>query len=453
MRVLTKHMPRGVPQYYVVGTHEKERKQRMKEQSMILNSILTNDNLNHAYKQVMKNKGAAGVDGMECEDLFSHLRMNGSQLKESIRNQVYRPLPVRRVEIPKEDGSKRKLGIPTVTDRMIQQAVAQVLIPIYERKFHTNSYGFRPGKNAQQAVLKAVEYMNAGYNWIVDIDLEKFFDTVDHNKLVSILNKEIKEGKVLSLIRKFLVSGVMVGEQMEETEIGTPQGGNLSPLLANVMLNELDWELEKRKLKFVRYADDCIILVRSQKAAQRVMESTTRYIESRLILKVNHKKSKIGRPTDIKYLGFTFYNQFKAKKYKAKAHEKSVQKVMKKLKQLTSRKWGVSNSFKAQKIAEVVRGWVNYFKIGSILTVTRKLDTMLRYRFRMCIWKHWKTPRNKFKNLVKLGVGQKNAARAAWAHGYARICRTETVCYAMSKERLAKFGLLSAEAYFVKMSS
>ena len=425
----------------------------MEKQSMIINNILSNDNLNRAYKQVVKNKGAAGIDGMECEALFSHLRTNGAQLKESIRNQAYNPLPVKRVEIPKEDGSKRKLGIPTVTDRLIQQAVAQVLTPIYERIFHRNSYGFRPEKSAQQAVLKAVEYMNDGYNWVVDIDLEKFFDTVDHNKLISILNKEIKDGKVLSLIRKFLVSGVMVGEHMEETEIGTPQGGNLSPLLANIILNELDWELEKRKLKFVRYADDCIILVRSQKAAQRVMDSITKYIESKLLLKVNRKKSKIGRPIEIKYLGFTFYNQFNAKKYKAKAHEKSVQKVVRKLKQLTSRRWGVSNSVKAQKIAEVLRGWINYFKIGSILTVTRKIDTMLRYRFRMCIWKHWKTTQNKYKNLVKLGVGSRNAARAAWSHGYARICRTEAVCYAMSNARLARFGLLSAEAYFVKVSS
>lgn len=437
----------------MVRTHEKEKKQCMEEQSMTIEDILSNNNLNRAYQQVINNNGAAGIDGMECKDLLSHLRANGARLKESVRNQTYKPMPVKRVEIPKEDGSTRKLGIPTVTDRMVQQATAQVLTPVYERKFHKNSYGFRPGKSAQQAVLKAVEYMNEGYNWVVDIDLEKFFDTVNHDKLISILNKEIKDGKILSLIRKFLVSGVMVGGRTEETEIGTPQGGNISPLLANVMLNELDWELEKRQLRFVRYADDCIILVRSQKAAERVMESITRYIETTLFLKVNRKKSMIGRPTDIKYLGFTFYNQFRAKKYKAKAHEKSVGKVVRKLKQLTSRRWGVSNSVKAQKIAEVLRGWINYFKIGSILTVTRKLDTMLRYRFRMCIWKHWKTPRNKFRNLVKLGVERKNAAQAAYTHGYARICRTETVCYAMSNVRLARFGLLSAEKYFVKVSS
>ena len=241
----------------MVGTHEKERKQRMEEQGIFIERILSNENMNRAYKQVKKNKGAAGIDGMECADLLSHLKVNGQQLRESIRNQSYKPMPVKRVEIPKADGSKRKLGIPTVTDRVVQQAATQVLTPIYERKFHENSYGFRPGKSAQKAVLKAVKYMNEGYNWVVDIDLEKFFDTVEHDKLISVLNKEIKDGKILSLIRKFLVSGVMVGEQIEETEIGTPQGGNISPLLANILLNELDWELESRGLKFVRYADDC----------------------------------------------------------------------------------------------------------------------------------------------------------------------------------------------------
>ena len=434
----------------MVEAHERERKQRMEKQRIFIDDILSNENMNRAYKQVIKNKGAAGIDGMECNDLLSHLKVNGHQLRESIRNQSYKPMPVKRVEIPKDNGSKRKLGIPTVTDRMIQQAAAQVLTPIYERKFHTNSYGFRPGKSAQQAVLKAAEYMNEGYNWVVDIDLEKFFDTVEHDKMISILNKEIKDGKTLSLIRKFLVSGVMVGEQMEETEIGTPQGGNISPLLANILLNELDWELESRGLRFVRYADDCIILVRSEKAATRVMKSVTKYIENVLRLKVNKDKSRIGRPTEIQYLGFAFYYQFQEKKYRMKVPKKSLDKVMKKVRKLTSRKWSVSNSYKAKKIAEVVRGWINYFKIGSILTVTRKLDTVIRYRFRMCIWKHWKNPKTRYKNLVKLGISKKNARCAAGFHGYARVCRTKTVCYAMSNARLKKFGLLSAEEYLCK---
>ena len=371
----------------MVGTHEKERKQCMEEQGIFIERILSNENMNRAYKQVKKNKGAAGIDGMECADLLSHLKVNGQQLRESIRNQSYKPMPVKRVEIPKADGSKRKLGIPTVTDRMVQQAAAQVLTPIYERK-------------------------------------------------------------ILSLIRKFLVSGVMVGEQIEETEIGTPQGGNISPLLANILLNELDWELESRGLKFARYADDCIIFVKSEKAAARVMESVTKYVENVLRLKVNRGKSKMGRPTEIQYLGFAFYYQFQEKKYKIKVPKKSLDKVMKKVRKLTSRKWGVSNSYKAQKIAEVVRGWINYFKIGSILTATRRLDTVIRYRFRMCIWKHWKNPKTRYRNLIKLGVSKKNAKSAAGFHGYARVCRTETICYAMSNARLKKFGLLSAEEYF-----
>lgn len=428
----------------------KARKQRM--QQKLLESIIKRDNLNLAYKQVVRNKGAAGVDGMECVEMLSHLRENGTALVESIRNQSYKPMPVRQVEIPKPDGSMRKLGIPTVTDRVVQQATAQMLVPIYEETFHNNSYGFRTGKSAQQAVIKAVEYMNSGYNWVVDIDLEKFFDKVNHDKLISILNKKIKDGRVLSLIRSFLKSGVMVGEAVEDTDLGTPQGGNLSPLLANVILNELDWELDRRGLHFARYADDCIILVRSQKAAFRVMESVTHYIENKLLLKVNRLKSKIGRPTDIKYLGFGFYMRFKDKEYRAKPHEKSVTKVIQKLKQLTCRAWGVSNSYKVQKIAEVLKGWINYYKIGAVLTVARKLDKVIRYRLRMCIWKHWKNPHTRYKNLVKLGVNKANAASAAGSHGYARICRTESVCYAMSNARLERFGLISAEKYFLKVA-
>lgn len=430
------------------------RKQRMRRMihNNLLERIVEKNNMNRAYKQVVHNKGAAGVDGMGCEELFQHLRKNGKILIENIKKQTYKPLPVRRVEIPKPDGTKRKLGVPTVTDRLVQQATAQILSPIYEAQFHNNSYGFRPGRNAQQAVLKATEYINEGYNWVVDLDLEKFFDTVNHDKLLSILNKTIKDGRVLSLIRKFLVSGVIIGGSMEDTEIGTPQGGNLSPLLANVLLNEFDWELDKRGHKFVRYADDCIILVRSEKAANRVMQSVTKYLETVLKLKVNTSKSKIDRPTGIKFLGFTFYNQFKLKKYKPKAHPKSVEKVIVKIKGLTKRSWGVSNKYKAMKINEVIRGWINYFKIGALLSIARKLDRIIRYRFRMCIWKHWKTNKNRYKNLIKLGVYDINARKVAGNHGYARVCRSKPICFAMSNDRLKKFGLLSAEEYFIKVS-
>ena len=423
----------------------------MEKQRIFIDDILSNENMNRAYKQVIKNKGAAGIDGMECNDLFSHLKVNGHQLRESIRNQSYKPMPVKRVEIPKADGSKRKLGIPTVTDRMVQQAAAQVLTPIYERKFHENSYGFRPGKSAQKAVLKAVEYMNEGYNWVVDIDLEKFFDTVEHDKLISVLNKEIKDGKILSLIRKFLVSGVMVGEQIEETEIGTPQGGNISPLLANILLNELDWELESRGLKFARYADDCIIMVGSEMSANRVMRNISRFIEEKLGLKVNMTKSKVDRPSGLKYLGFGFYFDSRAHQFKAKPHAKSIAKFKKRMKGLTCRSWGVSNSYKVEKLNQLIRGWINYFKIGSMKILCAKLDANIRYRLRMCIWKHWKTPQNRAKNLMKLGIDRITAYKVGYcSRAYAHVCSCGAVNIAITNKRLASFGLISMLDYYTE---
>jgi len=414
----------------------------------LMTDILAKDNLNAAYRQVVRNKGAAGVDGMTCDQLLSHLKVQGEMIKDEIKYRLYKPQPVLRVEIPKPDGSMRKLGIPTVTDRFVQQAVAQAITPIFEIQFHENSYGFRPGRSAQQAILKAVEFMNEGYNWIVDLDLEKFFDTVDHDILITLLNRHISDGRVLSLIRKFLVSGVMVKNEVEPTELGTVQGGNISPILANVMLNELDWELDRRGLRFVRYADDCMILVKSKKAAERVLQSVTRFLSERLRLKVNTAKSKIARPQEVKYLGFGFYCDFKAKKFKPRVHPKSVQKLYEKLRKFTTRSWGVSNEYKVQKINEVIRGWTNYFKIGAMLSVARKTDRMIRYRLRMCIWKHWKNPSTRFKRLVQLGVNAKNARQAASNIAYARICRSEPICFAISNKRLEKFGLLSMEKYY-----
>ena len=418
----------------------------------LMAEILAKDNLNAAYKQVVRNKGAAGVDGMTCDDLLSHLKKHGEEIKDEVKFRLYKPLPVRRVEIPKPDGSMRKLGVPTVTDRFLQQAAAQALTPIYEELFHENSFGFRPGRSAQQAVLKATEYINEGYNWIVDLDLEKFFDTVDHDILLSLLSKTIKDGGVLSLIRKFLVSGVMVGNDLEPTELGTVQGGNISPLLANVMLNEFDWELEKRGLKFVRYADDSVILVKSKKAAERVLRSITRFLSEKLRLKVNTSKSRIVRPQDAKFLGFSFFCNFAKKRYTPRVHPSSSAKLYRKLKDLTKRSWGVSNAYKISKLNEVIRGWTNYFKIGAMLSVARKADTIVRYRMRMCIWKHWKNPKTRYKNLVHLGVSEKNARRAASNLAYARICRSEPICFAISNERLEKFGLLSMEMYFREQS-
>lgn len=340
--------------------------------SSLMEQILSKDNLNAAYLQVVRNKGAAGVDGMTVEELGPYLSENGENIMEQLRRRKYKPQPVRRVEIPKPDGGVRNLGVPTVVDRFVQQAVAQVLTPIFEEQFHDHSYGFRPNRCAQQAVLKALEMMNDGHSWIVDIDLAKFFDTVDHDKLMTIIGRTIKDGDVISVVRKFLVSGVMIDDEYEDTIVGTPQGGNISPLLANIMLNELDKELEARGLDFVRYADDLIIMVGSRQAAERVMKSVTRFIENKLGLKVNAEKSKVDKPKGIKYLGFGFYYDSFAKGYKARPHTKAVEKFKEQMKKLTCRSWGVSNTYKVEKLNQLIRGWINYFKIGSMKKVMWK---------------------------------------------------------------------------------
>ena len=419
--------------------------------SSLMEQILSSDNLNAAYLQVVRNKGASGVDGMTVEELGAYLSENGENIREQLRTRKYKPQPVRRVEIPKEGGRVRKLGVPTVVDRFVQQAVAQVLTPIFEEQFHENSYGFRPNRCAQQAVLKALEMMNDGHNWIVDIDLAKFFDTVNHDKLMTIFGRTIKDGDVISVVRKFLVSGVMIDDEYEDTIVGTPQGGNISPLLANIMLNELDKEMEQRGLDFVRYADDLIIMVGSRQAADRVMKSITRFIEEKLGLTVNAEKSKVDKPKGIKYLGFGFYFDSFAKAYKARPHAKSVAKFKARMKGLTRRSWGVSNSYKVQKLNQLIRGWINYFKIGSMKGVCTKLDKQIRFRLRMCIWKHWKTPQNRAKNLIKLGIYRKQAFATAYAGArIAHVCQRGAMNVAVTKERLTRFGLVSMLDYYTE---
>ena len=412
-----------------------ERKQRM-DTSSLMEQILSKENLNAAYLQVVRNKGAAGVDGMEYTELKDYLSENGEIIREQLRNRKYKPQPVRRVKIPKPDGGIRNLGVPTVADRFIQQAIAQVLTPIFEKQFNDHSYGFRPDRCAQQAVIKALEMMNDGYDWIVDIDLAKFFDTVDHDKLMTIFGRTIKDGDVISIVRKFLVSGVMVDDEYEDSIIGTPQGGNISPLLANIMLNELDKELEARGLDFVRYADDCRIMGGSKQAAERVMNSITRFIEEKLRLKVNVAKSKVDKPKGLKYLGFGFYFDSFAKEYRARPHEKSVAKFKARVKELTCRSWGVDNKYKVLKLNELIRGWVNYFKIGNMKTLCEKLDSRIRCRLRMCIWKHWKTPKNRAKNLIKLGISRKYAWSTAYCGAHiAHVCQCGAMNMAVTKDR------------------
>lgn len=374
----------------------------------LLEKVLNDNNIKNAIERVVSNKGASGIDGMKVEELYLYFYEHGEELKEQIRTRKYKPSPVKRVYIPKESGDKRGLGIPVVVDRVIQQAIVQVISPIYEQQFSENSYGFRPRRSCEMAVIKLLEYFNDGYTWIVDIDLEKFFDNVCHDKLISIIMKIIHDGELVSLIRKYLVSGVMENGVIQETKKGTPQGGNLSPLLSNIMLNELDKELEKRGLRFTRYADDCIIVVKSEKAANRVMETITRFIEKKLGLKVNATKSKVARPNGIKYLGFGFYTT-KTGIIKPKPHIKSVQKFKRKLKELTNRNWSITLGERIIKLNQVIRGWINYFRIADMKNHISDITSHLNRRIRCIIWKQWKVPKRRILALQKLGADVEQA--------------------------------------------
>lgn len=408
----------------------------------LLEEILNQNNLNKAYKKVVANKGVAGVDGITVEEEFDYLKENKDRILNQIRKRKYKPQPVKRVQIPKENGKMRNLGIPTVTDRIIQQAIFQVISPIFEKQFNDNSFGFRPNRSCGQAVIRALEYLNDGYEWIVDIDLEKFFDTVNQDKLITIIGKTIKDGDVVSLIRKYLSAGVMEKGIVKPTYVGTPQGGNLSPLLSNIMLNELDKELEERGLNFVRYADDCIILVKSEKAANRVLESITKFIEKKLGLKVNAEKSKVTKPKDTKYLGFSFWKSKKGQ-WRPKPHIKSFQKLKRKLKELTNRSWSISLDNRIKKINYVVRGWVNYFRIADMKKMLTKIDEHLRTRIRVIIWKQWKKTMKRYKSLRQLGVSHEIAFNCANTRkGYYQICKSRYIQFAINNERLRKRGLV-----------
>lgn len=410
--------------------------------SDLLEQILSRDNMNSAYKRVKANKGSHGIDGMTVDELLQHLKEHGQELRQSLLEGRYTPQPVRRVEIPKPDGGKRLLGIPTVVDRVIQQAIAQVLTPIYEKKFSDNSYGFRPLRSAKQAVEKCREYINAGYTWAVDIDLAKYFDTINHDKLIRLLSNDIKDGRVISLIRKYLQSGVMINGVVMETEEGAPQGGPLSPLLSNIMLHELDVELTKRKLCFCRYADDCNIYVKSKKAAKRVMESITRFIEGKLKLKVNKDKSTVDRPWKLKFLGFSFYRG--KGEYRIRVHEKPLKKFKAKLKELTSRSNAMSMEYRFLKLKQAIVGWVNYFAIADMRNILKTLDEWLRRRIRMCFWKQWKKIKTKHDNLVRLGVSNNKAWEYANTRkGYWRVSNSHILSKTLTNKYLKEIGLVS----------
>jgi len=387
---------------------------------------------------------------MDVYALKGYLRENGEEIKEQIRKRKFKPQPVLRVEIPKDNGGVRLLGIPTVVDRMTQQAIHQVLSPIFEDQFHDNSYGFRPNRNCGQAILKSLEMLNEGYEWVVDIDLERFFDMVHHDKLMRIISNTIEDGDVISLVRKYLVSGVMSDGEYTDTTLGTPQGGPLSPLLSNIMLNELDKELEKRGLKFVRYADDALIFTKSEKAAERVMKSISRFIVDKLGLQVNIEKSRVSRPMKLKFLGFGFYKDTKSQKWEARPHRESIKKFQRNLKRLTKRNWSISLDMRIKKLNQLIRGWVNYFRIGKMKGALARIDEKLRFRIRVIIWKQWKNANKQIASLVKLGIPLEEAKGLTWCRkGYNFIGRSKVVHRALSNKRLKQRGIPSALEHYL----
>lgn len=415
----------------------------------MLEQILSDENIRTAYKKVYANKGAGGVDGVTTGELEEYMKANWEGIKTQIRTRTYKPQPVLRVEIPKPNGGVRKLGIPTVIDRVIEQAITQILTPIFDPMFNENSYGFRPNRRCEQAIVKLLELFNDGFVWIVDIDLEKFFDNVPQDKLMSYVGRVIKDGDTESLIRKYLKAGVMNKGRFEETELGTPQGGNLSPLLSNIMLNELDNEIDRRRLNFTRYADDVVIVVKSKAAATRVMYSVTDWIERKLGLKVNAEKTKVTTPTKLKYLGFGFWKDKSG--WKARPHGGSVQRFKRKLKELCKRNWSVSLTYRLKKLNEVIRGWVNYFRIGSMKSVLKRVDEHLRTMLRVVIWKQWKVPGKREWGLKKLGVGKDLARCTAYCgNRYQWIVTKTCVVRAISKEILTRRGLVSILDYYLK---
>lgn len=416
----------------------------------LLESIVSPTNLNAAYKQVKCNKGAGGVDKMQAESLKDYLVQNKDGLLTSILQGKYRPNPVRRVEIPKDNGQKRQLGIPTVVDRTVQQAIAQILTPLFEPQFSDHSYGFRPKRNTHQALEKCRGYITEGYGYAVDLDLEKFFDKVNHNKLIEILSRTVKDGRVVSLIHKFLNAGVEVGGSFAASDEGVPQGGPLSPLLSNIMLNELDKELECRGHKFVRYADDITILCKSKRGAERTMKSIIRFIEEKLFLKVNKVKSQTNPVSKIKFLGYSFY---KTKgEGRLRVHPKSVLKMKARIKELTSRSNGWGNARRKEALRQYIIGWVNYYKLADMKSLLLRIDTWYRRRIRMVIWKQWKRIKTKLTNLIKLGAKKPKAWE--WANtrkGYWHIANSFILNTTITTEKLRQAGYLCFSDHYQKV--
>ena len=405
----------------------------------LLESILERNNLNKAYKKVKQNGGAAGVDGVTVDEMLPYLKEHRNKLLEAIRGGWYKPQPVRRVEIPKPDGGKRMLGVPTVIDRMIQQATVQIMQPMFEPIFSNSSYGFRPKRSAHGAIKQALEYYKAGYTCVVDLDVAKYFDTVNHDILLNMVREVVKDEAVISLIRKFLKSGVMANGVLSATTEGTPQGGNLSPLLSNIYLTAFDRMLESRGHKFVRYADDCNIYVKSKRAAERVMKSCIQYLEGTMKLKVNREKSQTGSPLKLKFLGFSLYKT--GKKTGIRPHQKSIKRFKDKIRMLTSRKQARSIEQILKKLKVCTTGWLGYYSIADMGSKIAELNQWIRRRIRQIFWKQWKKIRTKHDNLVKLGIPDSKAWE--WANSrkaYWRIADSWVLHKSLTNEYLASIG-------------
>ena len=410
--------------------------------SRLLEDVLERNNMLEAMYRVIRNKGSYGIDGMKTDELREHVKKTWATVKTKLIEGKYNPSPVRRVEIPKPDGGVRSLGIPTVQDRMIQQAIAQVLSKLYEPTFSESSFGFRPNRGAKNAIKQSETYINQGYKWVIDMDLEKFFDKVNHNILMGKLEKKIKDKRLLKLIRKYLESGVLINGIKVSSEEGTPQGGPLSPLLANIMLDDVDKELEKRGHKFCRYADDCNIYVKSKRAGLRVMDSITRIIENELKLKVNKDKSAVDIVSKRKFLGFSFY--FVKGVAKIRIHEKSIKRFKEKVKSITNRNREISMDLRLLKLNDSIKGWINYFGIANAKRKLLELDKWIRRRLRACIWKQWKKIRTRYRNLVKLGIDNWKAWEYANTRkGHWKISGSPILSKSLHNKYLESIGFVS----------
>lgn len=415
----------------------------------LLEKIVDKRNIFEAYKKVVANKGSSGIDGMRVDELLTYLKENYETLKENLLDGKYKVQAVKRVEIPKPNGGVRLLGIPTVVDRLIQQAINQVINPIFDKGFSNNSYGFRPGRSAHMALKQAQSYINQGYKQVVDMDLEKFFDNVNHDILMNLVSKKIEDKKVLKLIREYLNSGIMLNGVVVKSEQGTPQGGPLSPLLSNILLDELDKELERRGHKFCRYADDSNIYVKSRRAGERVLKSITKFLERKLKLKVNTEKSAVSSPTRRKFLGYSFY--YAKGRIRFRVHNKSYERLKEKIRKITNRNISMNFDYRIKKLNEIIVGWVNYFKLADMKTRLTELDQWARRRLRACVWKTWKLVRTRFKNLMKLGVPKYKAWEYANTRkGYWRISNSPILSKAITNQRLINHGFKSLSSQYEK---